>query len=395
MLSSLSLLAVLLLQVSTSRASPSVPVSTQAIVTTITAPTVSNSVSTSQTVIESTSSYEDIQTITTVDSNGNPLTTTTDNGPTSTVIEITSDVVVTIPITAYITFESTIGQTTILGPDPTTSSNAPASTAASTTASAASVVNVSPAPAGSTETGTYVSLGITYAPTTASNSDAGSTVTAISSTSGASRGAAGFPTGAPPPAQIGGMSVGAKAAIGTAAIVVSIFLGIFLFWLDRLRRQRNAIREQYPDGQAPGDEAGIFGFFSPIVGKPYDKEDKDITQAEKPPGMDRKPSTMVRDLGNDDITPPAVEEPQQPYRRPIPQRNPYSPHSPISPISPVHDAMPPFVQDRSTYVPDSPSELAAGPFQKGFPRPLGRFPSHHANKSSGNMSTLPEFNLRG
>jgi hypothetical protein len=121
MFSSLSLLGFILLHASTSCASPSVPVSTQAIVTTITAPTVSNSLSTSETTFESTSTFEDIQTITTVDSNGNPLTTTIDNGPTSTVIAIVSDVVVTIPITAYITFESTLGQTTILGPDPTTS----------------------------------------------------------------------------------------------------------------------------------------------------------------------------------------------------------------------------------------------------------------------------------
>jgi hypothetical protein len=115
------LLCFLLLQVWTIRASPDVPVSTQAIVTTITAPTVSNSLSTSQTVFESTSTFEDIQTITTTDSDGNTITTTTDNGPTSTVFEITSNVVLTIPITAYITFVSTLGQTTILGPDPTTS----------------------------------------------------------------------------------------------------------------------------------------------------------------------------------------------------------------------------------------------------------------------------------
>ena len=115
------LLCFLLLQVLTTRASPDVPVSTQAIVTTITAPTVSNSLSTSQTVFESTSTFEDIQTITTTDTSGNTITTTTDNGPTSTVFEITSNVVLTIPITAYITFVSTLGQTTILGPDPTTS----------------------------------------------------------------------------------------------------------------------------------------------------------------------------------------------------------------------------------------------------------------------------------
>ena len=115
------LLCFLLLQAWTIRASPDVPVSTQAIVTTITAPTVSNSLSTSQTVFESTSTFEDIQTITTTDTSGNTITTTTDNGPTSTVFEITSNVVLTIPITAYITFVSTLGQTTILGPDPTTS----------------------------------------------------------------------------------------------------------------------------------------------------------------------------------------------------------------------------------------------------------------------------------
>lgn len=120
MFTSLSLVC-FLLHVSTSSASPSVPVSTQAIVTTITAPTVSNIFSTSQTVIESTSTFEDVQTITTVDSNGDPLTTTVDNGATSTVIDVTSDLVVTIAITAFITFESTIGQSTILGPDPTTS----------------------------------------------------------------------------------------------------------------------------------------------------------------------------------------------------------------------------------------------------------------------------------
>lgn len=410
------LLCSLLLQVLTTRASPSVPVSTQAIVTTITAPTVSNSLSTSQTVFESTSTFEDIQTITTTDSSGNTITTTTDNGPTSTVFEITSNVVLTIPITAYITFVSTLGQTTILGPDPTTSvstyhhGNTPSShklqipTTASTTAaptpSSPSVVNVSPAPAGSTETSTYISQGITYAPATTSSGDAGSTITSISSpTSSAYKGSPSFPSNTPQQNKAGGISTGAKAAIGTSAVVVCIFLAILLFWLDRLRRQRKAIREQYPAGQAPGDEAGIFGFFSPIVGKPYEKDGQDDMMYNNPAGITRKPSAMARELYPDDLTPPAVEAAQeQPYRRPIPQRNPHSPHSPISPVSPVHGLTPPLPPpEHRSYLPDARAELAAAsdPFQKGFPRPLGRFPSHHATRSSGNVTALPEVYEKG
>lgn len=192
------------------------------------------------------------------------------------------------------------------------------------------------------------------------------------------------------------MSTGAKAAIGTAVVVACVLLAIFLFWLDRLRRQRKAIREQYPAGQAPGDEAGIFGFFQPIVGKPYASEQKDINLLEKPAGLDRKPSDMVRELHQDDLTPPAVEEPQQqPYRRPIPQRNPHSPHGIVSPISPVHDAMPPIPAEHRSYLPDHSHELATDPFQKGFPRPLSRFPSHHATRSSGNVNALPKFYEKG
>lgn len=192
------------------------------------------------------------------------------------------------------------------------------------------------------------------------------------------------------------MSTGAKAAIGTAAIVVSIFLAILLFWLDRLSRQRKAIREQYPAGQAPGDEAGIFGFFSPIVGKPYEKDQKDIKVSEKPAGMERKPSHMVRELHRDELTPPTMEEPrEQPYRRPIPKRNPLSPHGPVSPISPIYDAISPVLPEHRSYLPDHSQELAADPFQKGFPRPLNRFPSHHATRSSGNFNALPEFYEKG
>ena len=241
------LLALLLLYISSSTASPSVAISTQAIVTTITAPTLSNSFSTGQTVFDSTSTYEDIQTITTVDSDGNAITTTTDNGPSETVVQITSDVVLTIPITGYVTFESTLGQSTIFGPDPTTTDDSAAAastsappTAAATTSSEPSVVNVSPAPPDSTQTSTYVSLGVTYSPVTSTGSSgAGSTITSIASpSSSASAGLLSYPSGTPHHNATKGLSVGARAAIGTAVVVVCLFLGVLLFWLNRLRRQR-------------------------------------------------------------------------------------------------------------------------------------------------------------
>ena len=121
MLSSLLWLCLAFLYISISSASPSIAVSTQAILTTITAPTVSNSLSTSQIVITSTSTYEDIVTTTSYDSNGSASPTTIDNGPETTVILITSNIVATIPVTNYVTFVSTIGESTVLGPDASTS----------------------------------------------------------------------------------------------------------------------------------------------------------------------------------------------------------------------------------------------------------------------------------
>jgi hypothetical protein len=283
---------------------------------------------------------------------------------------------------------------------------APSTTAAPVAAassSSPSVVNVSPAPADSTETTTYVSSGVTYAPVTASSLDGGSTILSISSaTSSAYKASSGFPTSTPARIQAGGMSTGVKAAIGIAAVVFAVFLAVFLFWLDWLRRQRKAIREQYPAGQAPGDETGIFGFFSPIVGKPYEKDQKDIEVSEKPADMVRKPSHMFHELHEDEQIPPAVEEPQEPpYRRPIPKRNPLPPNGPVSPVSPVYpisaayDPISPVPPEHRSYLPDHSHELPADPFQKGFPRPLRRFPSHHATRSSGNVNALPEFYEKG
>jgi hypothetical protein len=121
MFPSLSLLCLVFIQLSVSRASPSTAVATNPIVTTITAPTVSNSLSTSQTVVDSSSTYENIQTITTTDDNGNSITTTTDYGPVTTVVQVTQDVVATIAVTDYVTFVSTVGESTVYAEDSTAS----------------------------------------------------------------------------------------------------------------------------------------------------------------------------------------------------------------------------------------------------------------------------------
>ena len=114
-----------------------------------------------------------------------------------------------------------------------------------------------------------------------------------------------------------------------------------------MHRQRKAVESQYSSGAAPGDEAGIFGFFQPIIDKPYDKIEKD-KEADKE--VEKPPVTVTRELSHREITPPPVVEQEeiQPYRRPIPQRMPLvtaglapAPQHGLSPVSPISDSMQP------------------------------------------------------
>jgi hypothetical protein len=203
-------------------------------------------------------------------------------------------------------------------------SNAPSSPYAtlSTQAPASphySLINIQPRDdsSSSTTVSSYSgNLLITFAPITTTNSEGSLTTIPASTPSGQPAVATPYP---PPPAPpTSGLSIGAKAAIGSGAVVACIFFGFFLCCVYAQTRQRRSRRLQDANGQ-PKD-ANVLTDLQPI-----------------PAQRDHKYAVMVNEA-----------------RQPSP--------------------------GGQSFMTAPPNQSSADPYQAGLPRPISRFPSHHSTR---------------
>lgn len=135
---------------------------------------------------------------------------------------------------------------------------------------------------------------VTYAPITTTDSN-GALTTIPASTP------AGQPTKAPkytPYPKPITYPKGPKAAIGAAAVVACIFLGLILFCVCAQRRQRRRITQQDYDAQGPDAKDGMFGIFQPRTGNYHDHaEGKDaISLKSMPAATDHKHAATVHQM---------------------------------------------------------------------------------------------------
>lgn len=281
MLSSLSLLAFVLLQISTSRASPAAPVSAPAI--SITTASLSSSCST----------------IVSPDRDHSMCNLTP-----------------SIQGSAFTSTHASPSTTALASPNP-------------------SLINIQPRADSSSVSSYHGNLLITYAPITTTGANGRKTTISASTPSG--QGSFATPYAAPPPRPSSGLGVGAKAAIGTASVVVCIFLGFFLCCVCAQMRQRKSIKYQDPDGETSGAKRGMANIFSPRVGKPHDNygEGKDANSLK-----DLKPIPTVKDRKVRQPSPADHQnQQQQSHGRQISQGNFHPPHSPTTSTAPVQVAM--------------------------------------------------------
>ncbi|KIY03220.1 uncharacterized protein Z520_01687 [Fonsecaea multimorphosa CBS 102226] len=249
-------------------ASPSVPVATDPILSTVTVSTVIPSLVTVYSIVPATDATPD--SLTTI--------TTIADGQTTTIIStgviagsITSTIISTVSLTTTQVTVSTIGYSTILGPDPTTATTessvpttTPASTSDTPTLTSTSALDTSSTSSAVGETNVLVTSSGTST-TSASTASLPSSTSSTTSISPSATGTNASTQASHSSSTSKGLSTGAKAGIGVGVALGVILLVLLSFLLgQRYSRRRNEHARDNTDLKA-ANEKDIFQ-----AGRPYE-----------------------------------------------------------------------------------------------------------------------------
>ena len=249
-------------------ASPSVPVATYPILVTATVTTVFPSVATVYSVVPATDIPPTPTFTTIIDDNGNTITM-----PTAVAGSVTSAIIYTISLTTSQVVTSTLGFSTIFGPDSTTP--------AASTSTPDAVPSASTAPLTTpiiSQTSTRTSFAdqtsslVTHSSSASTNSTSSANHSSTSGVAGVA-GVAGANSSSSSPSSVSsakGLSTGAMVGIGIGVVIGVVFLAALSFLLG----QRYSRRQNEDDHSTPKNEyiekTVIFQ-----AGRPYEMNDSD------------------------------------------------------------------------------------------------------------------------
>ncbi|KAK6364174.1 hypothetical protein LTS17_012443 [Exophiala oligosperma] len=259
--------------ISFSNALPSVPVATDPIVTTSTITTAVPSLVTIYSIIPATDDSNALSTITTT-INGQEVITISSGSVVAG--SSTSTIVSTLTVTTTEVVVSTIGYSTVFGPDPEPTAT-PASTPATIPNSAAPTTPINDPATTSVPLGTSTTVSNEIVSSSGASTTKGAIETArvTSSTSSSALAAVATASGssASSASSSPSLSSGAKAGIGVGVVIGVIGLIVISFFLGQRysRRRRNeAISHSHTDSGGPDQEKDVF-----LAGRPYEETNPD------------------------------------------------------------------------------------------------------------------------